>query len=76
MYWTNDILVQFSVVGDQTNTFAITKKPGEHHSVGSSHGTIIPDVMYLESSALAGSWNWSGMGRGAEMRYGTQLSFR
>ena len=51
-----------------------TKKAGEHHFVGSSQGTIIPETMYFDNSSLASSWNRRGMGRGADTRYGTQLS--
>ena len=39
-------------------------------------GEIIPEAMYLAISALAGSWNQSGMGRGADTLYGTLLSFK
>ena len=72
MNGTDDKAVQFGVVSDQTNTFAIPlrdkKKAWEHHSVGASQGAMIPDAMYLAISALAGSWNLSGIGRGADTR--------
>ena len=54
----DDKPVQFGIVRDQTNPFAISlrhKKAGEHHSVGASQGVIIPEAMYFAISALAGS---------------------
>ena len=36
----------------------------------------MPEAMYFAISALAGSWKRSGIGRGADTRYGTLLSFK
>ena len=48
----NNELVQLSVISYQANPFAIALG---HHSVSSSHGTMMPEAMYLEISELAGS---------------------
>ena len=63
-----------------------TKNAGEDHSVGLSHGTMMPEAIYLEISAfeivvnlgtvLAGSWKRRGIGRGADTLYGIKLSLR
>ena len=70
----DDKTVQLGIIGYQSNTFAIPLRDEErveHHSVGASQGALIPDAIYLAISALAGSWNLSGIGRGADTRYGT-----
>ena len=67
MYGSDDELVETCIVCHESNTFTVSlryKKAGEHQSVGSSDGTMIPDLMYRAISLFAGSWNLSGIGLG------------
>ena len=48
MYGSGDKFVETGIVCHESNTFTVSlryKKAGEHQSVGSSHGTIVPDLM-------------------------------
>ena len=73
----HDILIKFCVISNKANTFVVPfrhKKAGEHQSVGSSHGTMIPEAICLAISDAAGSWKRRGIGQGADTQYGTALS--